>query len=66
MDTYQKLSKAGFRIIRKDYARMAIKTISNDGQYSHGWKNLASGFESKAALDRRFEELLQDDKTVDL
>jgi hypothetical protein len=46
--------------IRMDETRMAIKMQSHGGPYSHGWKNLENGFETKEDMERRFAELLSD------
>jgi hypothetical protein len=51
----QKLIKAGFVIIRKDEQNLRIKFKGNG---SHEWATFEKGFASKAALQRRVNELL--------
>lgn len=58
----QKLVRAGFTIIRKeDHIRLIIKF---KGPGARDWRTLEKGFASKAALERRMNELLKDEKTV--
>ena len=54
-----KVMKAGFSIIRADdYPSPRIKVLVNScGDY----KTLEDGFKSKAARDRRFKELMQEE-----
>ena len=62
IDDQNKLKKAGFKIIRKDdYPSPRIKesTGSNGGWKTH------STYPSKAARDRVFKQLLQDDKVIE-
>ncbi len=62
----QKLVAAGFTIIRKEdhvgVKLMRIKTKSNGG---HEWKTLEKGFPTKAALQRRMNELLKDRMVIE-
>ncbi len=60
-----KLAKAGYTFIRSDKRQLAIKTQSH-GTYSHGWRILESGFSSFKAVERRMEELLKDEKTLEV
>lgn len=62
----QKLVNAGFTIIRKeDFNLNGQMRIKTKGAGSHEWRTLEKGFPTKAALDRRMKELLQDQKTVE-
>lgn len=62
----QKLVNAGFTIIRKeDFNMNGQMRIKTKGAGSHEWKTLEKGFATKAALERRMKELLQDPKTVE-
>jgi hypothetical protein len=62
----QKVVNAGFTIIRKeDFNLNGQMRIKTKGTGSHEWKTLEKGFATKAALDRRMKELLQDPKTVE-
>ena len=57
----QKVLKAGFVIIRKEdtlQPRIKIKTLEHD------WSTLAK-FDSKAARNRYFDALMEDDKYLD-
>ncbi|WP_312078404.1 hypothetical protein [Chryseobacterium sp.] len=56
-----KLINKGFKIIIADNFRLEIKQKSD----SHSWKVLEKGFSSKAAVERRMTELLQDQLTVE-
>lgn len=56
-----KLMKSGFSIIRADMFRLQIKIKSGMQDY----RILEKGFASKAAVERRMKELLQDDMTVE-
>ncbi len=60
-----KLLKAGYVFIRTDKTIMSIKTQSN-GEYSHGWKILEKGFKTIKEMDARMQELLQDEKTLEM
>ena len=63
MDTTSQLKvmAAGFRILRtSDEPSPRIK-VNKDG--NTGWPTLEK-FETKAARDRRFKELLEDNKTI--
>ncbi len=61
-NSQDKVIKAGFRIIRKDdYPQPRIKTKSNS-QWSD-WHTLAK-FDTKAARDRAFAEMLEDGFTI--
>lgn len=63
MDTIsqKKVITAGFRILRPDdHPGIRIK-YKGAGQYE--WKTLEK-FETKAARDRRLQELLQDEKNI--
>jgi len=60
----QKLVNAGFRIIRREDHLPAYLRIKVKGG-SHEWKTLEKGFATKAALNRRMDELLKDEKTVE-
>lgn len=61
-NSQDKVIKAGFRIIRKDdYPQPRIKTkINNQGS---DWRTLAK-FDTKAARDRAFAELMKDELTI--
>lgn len=64
MDTksQDKVMKAGFRIIRKDdYPQPRIKVKRNE--QGSDWRTLLK-FETKAARDRAFIELLNDPMTI--
>lgn len=64
MDTKSqaKVMAAGFRIIRKDdYPQPRIKTKINEK--GSDWRTLEK-FETKAARDRAFEEMLKDYMTI--
>lgn len=62
----QKLVRAGFTIIRKeDFNMNGQMRIKVKGNGSHEWRTLEKGFPTKAALERRMKELLQDEKTVE-
>lgn len=59
-----KVVKAGFKIVRRDYANLKIKfkgagsatlKINSD---THEWSTLEKGFKNKAELDRRMKQLL--------
>ncbi|REC47851.1 MULTISPECIES: hypothetical protein [Chryseobacterium] len=52
----QKLLKAGFIIIRAENSNLRIKRKTLK---SPEWKTIHKGFESKAALRRKMDELLQ-------
>jgi predicted Rdx family selenoprotein len=58
----QKLVKAGFTIIRTELAPGSGDNhrIKTKGSGSHEWKTLEKGFPTKAALERRVNELLKD------
>ncbi|MBP9998657.1 MAG: hypothetical protein KBS67_05375 [Bacteroidales bacterium] len=59
----RKVIAAGFRIIRcDDYPSIRIK--ERTGQNA-AWVTLESGFQSKAARDRRFKELLKDQRIIE-
>ncbi len=61
-DTNEKIAAAGFTIVREDdYPVPRIKQWTGDS----AWKTLEE-FGTKAARDRRLQELLQDQKTVRL
>ena len=51
-----KVMKQGFVIIRRDYQNLTIKHITAS---NYNWRTLEKGFASKAALDRRAKELLE-------
>ena len=58
----KKVMAAGFRIIRKDdYPQPRIKTKTNEKRSD--WRTLEK-FETKAARDRAFEEMLKDYMTL--
>lgn len=61
-DSRIKVMKAGFSIIRADdYPSPRIKVLVNScGDY----KTLEAGFKSKAARNRRFEELMSRDNIL--
>jgi hypothetical protein len=62
----QKLVKAGFTIIRKeDFNMNGQMRIKVKGSGSHEWKTLEKGFATKAALERRMKQLLEDPMTVE-
>jgi len=57
-----KIQVAGYRIIRcDDYPnpRIKIRAIGDPN-----WKTLETGFPSKAARDRRFDELMNEPMTI--
>lgn len=56
-----KLIDQGFRIIRADYFRMAIK----EKYKQYYWRVLEKDFKTKTDLERRIKELLKDQKTVE-
>ena len=56
-----KLIKKGFTIIRADMFRLEIKYKSD----SHSWKILEKGFTSKAAVERRMKELLENQSFIE-
>ena len=57
-----KLANAGFTILRTaDTPGIHIKYFSTE---KNSWKTLENGFSSKAKRDKRFRELLKDDKTI--
>ena len=61
-----KLIAAGFTIIRREHFNMNGQLrIKYKGKGSHEWKTLEKGFASKAALERRMNELLKDPMTVE-
>lgn len=60
-----KLLSAGYRFIRGDRSKNAIK-VQSHGSYSHGWKILEKGFKSYKQVELRINELLQDEKTIEL
>lgn len=63
MDTnsQMKVMAAGFRIIRTDDQPTPRIKVKENGNYE--WRALEK-FETKAARDRRFKELLKDVKTI--
>lgn len=63
MDTYsqKKVIAAGFRIIRTDDQPTPRIKVKENGNYE--WRTLEK-FETKAARDRRFKELLKDKKNI--
>jgi hypothetical protein len=62
----QKLVRAGFTIIRKEiYNANKILRIKTKGSGSHEWKTMEKDFPSIAALERRMNELLKDEKTIE-
>ena len=63
MDTnsQMKVMAAGYRIIRTDDQPTPRIKVKENGNYE--WRTLEK-FETKAARDRRFKELLQDSKTI--
>lgn len=56
-----KVMSAGFRIIRTDDQPTPRIKVKENGNYE--WRTLEK-FETKAARDRRFKELLVDEKTI--
>ncbi len=60
-----KLLKAGYRFLRIDKHLMAIK-IQTSSPVSHGWKVLEKGFATFKAVEKRMEELLKDEKSLEL
>lgn len=62
----QKLIKAGWTILRPEglYDTWNGLKIKFKGNGSHEWRTLEKGFQTKAALLRRMNELLKDEKTV--
>lgn len=63
MDTnsQMKVMAAGFRIIRTDDQPTPRIKVKENGNYE--WRTLEK-FETKAARDRMFKELLKDEKTI--
>lgn len=63
MDTnsQMKVMAAGFRIIRTDDQPNPRIKVKENGNYE--WRTLEK-FETKAARDRRFKELLKDEKVI--
>lgn len=63
MDTssQMKVMAAGFRIIRTDDQPSPRIKVKENGNYE--WRTLEK-FETKAARDRWFKELLKDEKTI--
>lgn len=57
-----KLTAKGFEIIRRDYNTMNVKFKCKNHT---DWRILQKGFESKAAMDRFMNVLLQGDKVVE-
>lgn len=53
------------KVIRTDLNRMVIKCKSNNGKYSHGWKNLEADFESEEEMQQRYDELIESGKYVE-
>jgi len=60
-----KLLKAGYTFIRTDKHSLCIKTQSQ-GQYSHGWRTMEKGFKTIKEMDKRLQELLKDEKTLEM
>ncbi|MHC1773785.1 MAG: hypothetical protein AB9834_00090 [Lentimicrobium sp.] len=56
-----KVMKAGFRILRIDDQPSPRIKVKESGNYE--WRTLDK-FETKAARDRRFKELIQDKRTI--
>ena len=52
-----KVMSFGIKILRPDYFRMCIKQKT---KYCLEWQTLEKDFKSKAAIDRRMKELLED------
>lgn len=63
MDTnsQMKVMAAGFRIIRTDDQPTPRIKVKENGNYE--WRTFEK-FETKAARDRRFKELMKDEKTI--
>lgn len=64
----QKLINAGYTIIRREDQYTSdphLLRIKYKGNGFHEWRTLEKGFASKAALERRMKELLNDEKTVE-
>lgn len=61
----QKLLKAGYRFVRTDKTMMAIKVQSHT-DLSHGWRALEKGFKTVKEMDARLQELLKDEKTLEM
>ncbi|MCU7494745.1 MAG: hypothetical protein HF314_12110 [Ignavibacteria bacterium] len=55
-----KLFKAGFKLYRQDFENLRIKIATTPG----AWKTFEK-FPSKAALIRRWNEIMQDDKNIE-
>jgi hypothetical protein len=76
-DNNSKLFAAGYTIIRKDESRLIIKKLcrakSSDaisittGKSLLGlsWQDIEKDFKTKAALKRRYDELLKDNRTIE-
>lgn len=58
-----KLMAQGFRIVRIDLFRMAIKEKRHHA--SDGWKIIEKDFKTKKSLAERMQELLTDPLTVE-
>lgn len=61
----QKLLRAGYKFIRGDKHSLVIKTQSST-ELSHGWKTLEKGFANYKAVEKRMQELLKDEKTLEM
>lgn len=59
-----KLINAGFKIIRPEDHMPGQLRIKYKGDGGHEWKTLEKGFETKAALKRRMDELLRNPMIV--
>jgi hypothetical protein len=57
-----KVIRAGFKIIRTDDQPSLRIKVKKRG--SHEWTTLEKNFPSKAARDRRFNELLEDKNVI--
>ncbi|HAP94524.1 hypothetical protein [Epilithonimonas hominis] len=58
---FRKLKKKGFIVIRKDLENLRIKHKDRD----FNWKTFENGFASKAAVERRINELLEADNIIE-
>jgi hypothetical protein len=76
MENNQKLLGHGYTIIRKDEKRLTIKKLSEvklpegfsrftvEPSIDLIWQDWEKGFCCKADLNRRYQELLKDDKII--
>ena len=56
-----KVTRSGFRIIRADYENMRIKHKTGE----QDWSTLEKDFKSKASLQRRMKEWLENELIIE-